>query len=180
MESPEVPKAVESHETVKIPSVQVVLLRKGAQELEVYLGRRSAGGFLNQWSVPGGKIDEGETPLQAACRELEEETGLKVQSENLVFLRTESSTTMREKDGTQVAYEYEFNIYITFVHEEEPRNASPDEYAQTGWFTLTDALEMHKRAVSKAVGLSSDKIEDALTPRVADTIERLVREGIPN
>ncbi|MFG1965980.1 NUDIX hydrolase [Nonomuraea sp. NPDC049028] len=32
--------------------------------------------FRQQWELPGGRIDPGETPLQAAVRELREESGL--------------------------------------------------------------------------------------------------------
>lgn len=32
--------------------------------------------YPNMWVFPGGKVDEGETPIQAGQRELKEETGL--------------------------------------------------------------------------------------------------------
>lgn len=42
------------------------------------LTRRSAGmrAHAGQWALPGGRIDEGETPEQTALRELREEVGL--------------------------------------------------------------------------------------------------------
>lgn len=54
----------------------------------VILTRRS--GRLNshsgQWALPGGRVDEGETVLQAALRELSEEVGLVLHSSNVLGL----------------------------------------------------------------------------------------------
>lgn len=40
------------------------------------LQRGSSSRYANKWCVPGGKIEPGETPAEAAARELLEETGI--------------------------------------------------------------------------------------------------------
>ena len=52
----------------------------------VLLTRRSAKlkNHPNQWALPGGRIDEGESPLAAAMREVEEEVGLTLTETDLL------------------------------------------------------------------------------------------------
>ncbi len=60
----------------KVPHVRVavVLVRRG---LHVLVGRRKAHRMLGGlWELPGGKVREGETPEEAARREILEETGI--------------------------------------------------------------------------------------------------------
>ncbi|MGH3390754.1 MAG: NUDIX hydrolase, partial [Actinomadura sp.] len=44
----------------------------------VVIKRAYQGRNAGQWGLPGGRLDDGETPVQAALRELEEEIGLRV------------------------------------------------------------------------------------------------------
>ena len=55
-----------------VPTVGVVCLRSD----QVLLIRRGTPPRLNQWSLPGGRLEWGETLEVAALRELKEETGV--------------------------------------------------------------------------------------------------------
>jgi ADP-ribose pyrophosphatase YjhB (NUDIX family) len=54
----------------------IVLARHG--ELYVVLVRRARPPRVGAWTIPGGRLEQGETPADAARRETREETGLDV------------------------------------------------------------------------------------------------------
>ena len=59
-------------------AVAVTLVGNADGEACFLLTRRAAGlrRHAGQWALPGGRLDEGETPIDAALRELAEEVGL--------------------------------------------------------------------------------------------------------
>lgn len=62
-----------------IPAVIGVVLRKQ----EVLLVRRANPPDAGRWGLPGGKIEAGETILEAAVREVHEETAISVSPRNI-------------------------------------------------------------------------------------------------
>ena len=55
-----------------IPAVAAVMVRDG----KLLLIRRGAEPSKGKWSVPGGRVEFGETLVEAVKREVREETGL--------------------------------------------------------------------------------------------------------
>jgi 8-oxo-dGTP diphosphatase len=63
-----------------VPAVGVVCLRGG----EVLLIRRGRPPRQGEWSLPGGRIEPGERAIDAALRELREETGVEAEITGLI------------------------------------------------------------------------------------------------
>ncbi len=61
----------------------LVLLLKGDPPAEILLGYKKIGFGQGKIAGIGGKIEPGETPAEAACRELTEETGMHVSPASL-------------------------------------------------------------------------------------------------
>jgi 8-oxo-dGTP diphosphatase len=111
----------------RLVAVIVVIITVEAGQLQVLLIRRSADPFKDAWSLPGGRLVEGESLLEAATRRLEIETGVKD-----VFL--EQLYTFSDLDGQgSVAV-----AYWALVDKASVRLARRDEW-QPAW-CLTSEL----------------------------------------
>lgn len=83
------------------------------------------------YDIPGGKIEEGETPEQTAIREMKEETGLKV--ENLKY-----------KGNMIIEYPnriFDFDVFITNESEGETQEF---EENTSEWIDIKELLQKEK------------------------------------
>ena len=74
-----------NHEMPEIPVSVAVLLSQGRCWIQKRVGSGHLDGF---WEFPGGKVENGETSLQALIREVREETGLSLETScPVLFMR---------------------------------------------------------------------------------------------
>ena len=80
------------------------------------------GGEYGRLGMPGGKVDEGETPLQAIVREIQEEIGLKADPDKLfpVYTGPASLDDKYQEDKICLTYVYRAKqeIYPAFINTE--------------------------------------------------------------
>ncbi len=67
-----------------IPGVGAVVLRDREGVTDVLLVKRGQAPQIGTWSLPGGAIELGETASEACVREVREETGLRVNTVEMV------------------------------------------------------------------------------------------------
>jgi 8-oxo-dGTP pyrophosphatase MutT (NUDIX family) len=81
---------VEPAPTLKRAAVAIALVEAGDRsgETALLLTLRAAGlrAHRGQWALPGGRCDAGETPVEAALRELKEELGLEARAGDVLGL----------------------------------------------------------------------------------------------
>jgi 8-oxo-dGTP pyrophosphatase MutT (NUDIX family) len=82
--------ASEPAPALKRAAIAIALVEAGGQsgETALLLTLRAAGlrAHRGQWALPGGRCDAGETPVEAALRELKEELGLEARAGDVLGL----------------------------------------------------------------------------------------------
>lgn len=83
-----------------------------------------------KFGLPGGKVEENETPAEAAIRETWEETGVKVSECEFIFLRDEPRHAPEGED-------FHAYCYYALKWEGEPRDS---EEGTVTWLTEEDLI----------------------------------------
>jgi 8-oxo-dGTP diphosphatase len=128
--------------------VGAIVLHEG----RVLLVKRGHAPGLGLWSVPGGLVDLGESTVDAARREVEEETGLKVRIAGLVGVLDRITRDAESR----VRYHWVLVDYLAIPESIDTLTAGSDA-AEVRWVTIdevdglpiTDGLvDMIRRAIA--------------------------------
>jgi len=96
----------------------------------VLLCKRLKAPEAGHWNIVGGKVDHGEHSSEAARREAEEESGLKIGAVEFLCLSEEIIPTD--------AQHWVSLIYLTRDFTGEPWLTEPDKLSEIGWFDPAD------------------------------------------
>lgn len=88
----------------------------------------------NTWCLPGGKLDPGDTSLEAVIREVREETAINLKSNNLLFFKS-----------LYVQYpemDFVYHLFHTRLLSQPKVRISLREHKRYQWATPIDALKL--------------------------------------
>jgi len=114
-----------------IVAVGAVIWRAAEQ---VLLIRRAQAPRLGEWSIPGGRVERGETLRGALQREVAEETGLAVTVEGLI-----DAVDFIERNDAGIVTAHFVLIDFSALWEHGEARAGGDA-AECGWFSPEEAL----------------------------------------
>lgn len=126
------------------PSVNIFVINGN----KVLLGRRANTGWMDgHLCPPGGHVEEGETPLIAAAREIEEELGVKIDPKDLEFACVAARNTSPIE---YVAYEFIIRDKdYSFI------NAEPEKCSDLVWVELdklpSDIVDHFKQIIDQGI-----------------------------
>lgn len=85
-------------------TTSVAIFRKNGHSIEILLEKRKFDPAKGEWAFPGGHVEGRETYSQAAKREVEEETGLILQSNQMVKVTERKRDVSEKKENCLFAY----------------------------------------------------------------------------
>ena len=133
--------------TTNIPVTNIILRRDNKI---LFLKRKNTGWADGLYGLPSGHVEQHENFRTAACRELYEETGIKVEPNQM-----EHRLTFHQWDERG---DIRVGIYFEAVNwTGEPKNVEPEKHSELAWF-------------------DADKLPDSIIPTTRAKLE-LIKQG---
>lgn len=115
-----------------LPAFSGVVLRHGSHFLLIQR-QSNAKYWPLYWGFPGGKVEENESPLDAAIRETMEEIG--------VWISPESIISQIEINAKYIDGDRKNILFLMEVWDGTPENLEPKIHKTCQWFTLDELPE---------------------------------------
>lgn len=113
--------------------------------------RNNLGSFPGMWSIPGGKLEDGETTQEGAKREFFEETNINIDNIELTFVGLIPRHTRDGKKVKGLMYVYLLNV-DTPLYPDLENAIDGEEHTECGYFEIdkikpeTSGEYLHKLA----------------------------------
>jgi 8-oxo-dGTP pyrophosphatase MutT (NUDIX family)/predicted DNA-binding protein (UPF0251 family) len=134
--------AVEEEDAVtassNVPEPEPVVAAIVTSHAGVLIARRNDG--IPPWTFIAGKIEPGESPADAAVREVKEETGLRIRAGGIIGRR------VHPKTGRTMVY-----MAARPTHGTDVFIGDPEELAEVRWVSLAEADELMSNAIFEPV-----------------------------
>ena len=115
----------------EVQIVAAIVRREG----EILMVRQAGPGEEPHWSIPGGRVEAGESPAQALARELEEETGLTLIDAGAL------AYSVRRADPTEECV-YSISTWEVAAWAGKLRPSDPDGFVlEAAWVPVGEAVE---------------------------------------
>jgi 8-oxo-dGTP pyrophosphatase MutT (NUDIX family) len=158
-------------ETEPRQAATVIVLRGGAETLEVLLVRRTprARFMGGMWVFPGGAVDAGEgegdaAHRVAAVRELQEEAGILVDDPASLVKFSRWITP------AEVVVRYDTHFFLASLPAGQEPRIDGEEIVDKGWFAPADALAAYERGEIKLVFPTIKHLEQLAAFPTADAL----------
>lgn len=111
---------------------------------EVLMVKRNKKPYMNLYNGIGGKIEEGETAIQAAIRECMEETSIKLENPKLLV-------TYHYSESVNINTNVELNV-IYATHEKV--NVEPNEEGEYSWENMDFVMDFNNKLLAGYANVS--------------------------
>ena len=128
--------------------VQKAFIRNASGKY-LFLKRSDYGARPNEWDLPGGRLDPGETLHEAIVREIREESGIDdIKNERVVYAKSDI------RADEQPSFNYVLLLYIADTDSDEVTLSH--EHQDLKWLSLREAHDLvqhplHKEAILRII-----------------------------